>query len=76
MKALGVAHIDPVGRFVDGSPEPPRVYKGLEQHDRMAENGLPIGRHSLLAQGENAGGQIRKMAVGQDQKTAVVGHQF
>jgi len=50
MKALGVAHIYPVGRFVDGSPEPLRVHKGLEQHNRMAENRLPIGGQSLLAQ--------------------------
>ena len=76
MKALGVAHIDPVGRFVNGSGKPLRVHKGFEQHNRMAENCLPIGQQSLLAQRQDAGGQIRKMPVGQDQKTAVICNQF
>ena len=72
-KALGVAYIRPICRFVDRSREPLWVHKGLQQHQRMAEGFQPIAREPFLAQREDARSEIWTMPIRQDQKTTVVG---
>lgn len=42
----------------------------------MAEGVLPIGIEAALAEGENAGGEIGQVPLGQDEKTAVIGDQL
>ena len=75
-KTFGLAHMQPVGRSIDGTPEALRVHKGLQQHHGMAKGVLPINGKSLLAQRQNARTQIRDVPVGKDQETAVVGYTF
>ena len=37
-KAFGVAHIEPVGRFIHGAMESLGIYKGLQEKHRMSQN--------------------------------------
>jgi len=72
---LGVTHMQPVCRFIDGPPEMPRIHKGSSN-----TTGWPkyLANHQgvFLAQRQNARTQIGNVPLGEDQKTAVVDHQL
>jgi len=73
--AAGVTHIAPVGGAVDGAVKTPRIDEGLQQQQRVTETLRPVPHQAAFAQGQHAGGEVRDMVLGQDQKPAVVGDQ-
>ncbi len=74
--AARLAHLQPVGRAIAGATEEPRINKGLQQPQRVAEARLPIRRDPALTQPEHARGQIRPPSFRQDEKAAIVGNQM
>jgi hypothetical protein len=75
-ESLRVPHVYPVRRPIHRPAKTLRVHKGLQQQHAMAEGDLPIARQTPLAERQNPRPQIENMPVGQDEKTAVVDHQF
>ncbi len=53
-----------------------RIDEGFQQKQRIAEAFLPIPNQAPFAQGEDAGGKIRIVVVGEDQEAAVVGDEM
>ena len=48
-KAFGVAHIEPVGRFIHGAMESLGIYEGLQEKHRMSKTLLPVPWQSFQA---------------------------
>jgi len=75
-KAAGVADLPPVGGTVERAVEMARIDEGFQQQQRIAEAFLPIPNQAPFAPGEDAGGKIRIVVVGEDQEAAVVGDEM
>ena len=74
--ALGQPQLDPIGRAIHGARETPRVDKGLEQKERVAEALLPVAHHPAFGEREHPRADIGPVPVRQDQETTIVGNQL
>jgi hypothetical protein len=66
------ASCGPVERAVEAT----RIDEGLQQQQWVAETLPPVPCQAAFAQGQHAGGEVRVVVLGQDQKATVVGDQM
>ena len=73
--AVGHAQLQPALGGVDGALELFGVHEGLDHQDGMAVAGLPVRAEAVEGETQDPRTQIGLVCLGQDEETAVVGHQ-
>ena len=72
---LGEPQKPPVGRLVDRALVPGGIHEGLQEQQREPKPLPPVLLNPSPAEREHPGGQVLAVAVRQDEKAGIVGHQ-